>query len=223
MLRTRPALRTMSPSAARPARPSCVARSRRHSQGRPRSPIYTARPKRRSMPSSFDRCIGRTGCGSHVPIGRPMPNYRGFTSWTMDFALFLRGLRGSFTFRVWVLRGAIWGVRGLTAERFVADPHGSPGARMYRTGDLARWRATPGHSRAGGCWSFWAGRTRRSSFAATGSSLARSRRRCCGRTGLRRRRWWRAPAPGAGLARAGGQAALRLVGYVVAAQGLRGR
>ena len=26
-----------------------------------------------------------------------------------------------------------------TAERFVADPYGPPGARMYRTGDLARW------------------------------------------------------------------------------------
>ncbi|AMW13850.1 hypothetical protein A4E84_32730 [Streptomyces qaidamensis] len=28
--------------------------------------------------------------------------------------------------------------RDLTSERFVADPHGAPGARMYRTGDLAR-------------------------------------------------------------------------------------
>ncbi|OPH81286.1 amino acid adenylation domain-containing protein, partial [Nitrobacter vulgaris] len=78
--------------------------------------------------------------GSYAPIGRPVGRR---SAYILDRELNVApvGVAGELYIGGAGLARGYWRRGKLTAERFIPDPFGLPGARLYRTGDVARWRA----------------------------------------------------------------------------------
>ncbi|MFF5142334.1 amino acid adenylation domain-containing protein [Streptomyces sp. NPDC013157] len=75
--------------------------------------------------------------GDSVPIGRPLPGMSAYVLDALLSPLPVGAVGELYVGGTGVARGYA-GQAGLTAERFLPDPYGPPGARLYRTGDLVR-------------------------------------------------------------------------------------
>ncbi|MFN3984815.1 MAG: AMP-binding protein, partial [Rhodocyclaceae bacterium] len=76
----------------------------------------------------------------YVPIGRPVGDRKALV-FDSELNLVPQGVAGElYLGGIGLARGYL-DRSGLTAERFVADPHDDGGGRLYRTGDLVRWNS----------------------------------------------------------------------------------
>nr|ATU31794.1 NRPS [Streptomyces sp. KCB13F003] len=94
-------------------------------------------PTEATIATTFSDPLSAADAGA-PPIGRPYADVRTYVldAWLRPVAPGVAGelyIGGEGVTLGYVNRP------GITAERFVADPYGAPGARMYRSGDAVRW------------------------------------------------------------------------------------
>jgi amino acid adenylation domain-containing protein/non-ribosomal peptide synthase protein (TIGR01720 family) len=96
-------------------------------------------PTEATITSSAHPTVAEDAQASHVPIGKGWP-LRPSRALTLDGARAPLGAVAELGIGGALLARGYLGRPALTAERFVPDPEGEPGARLYRTGDLCRLR-----------------------------------------------------------------------------------
>ncbi|MEV8632386.1 amino acid adenylation domain-containing protein [Streptosporangium sp. NPDC051023] len=101
--------------------------------------VNTYGPTEATVIATATQIAGTGRAGERPPIGRPIGAVHAAVL-AEDGSLVPPGAPGELCLGGTGLARGYLRRPGLTAERFVPDPYGEPGARLYRTGDRARWR-----------------------------------------------------------------------------------